>query len=396
MPAHRDQPAAGRHRPRRRPRRGDGAHGRGRRRLRLLGGLDRPRRPRARPWAGRCSPGAASPPPPRCPGDDDARRAYDPAVLLAAPPVAPSGLLNPRHASAPSTRSGSARRRSSAGASCSRSRPSGTRSTWSRAGTGSTAAAGFLQWQYAVPFGAEAVVRRTVQRLSDRGCAVVRERAEAVRTGQPGSAVVPDRRLDPGSSTCPAACADSAGCSTSSTTRWSRPAGASTWPRTAACGPSCCALMYPRLDEWQEVRARVDPDGRLRSDLARRRPGPCSRPRCARSEALDPGPGASIWGSSSSRVAVVVDHEVGPGQPLLAGRLTGDAGPGVGLVEAPLRRPGARPPPPGRRRPPAARPCRRGPTRPAGARRAPPRGRRPPRARAARRSRRRRPGGRWR
>jgi decaprenylphospho-beta-D-ribofuranose 2-oxidase len=28
--------------------------------------------------------------------------------------------------------------------------------------------------------------------------------------------------------------------------------------------------MYPRLDEWRRVRAQLDPDGRLRSDLARR------------------------------------------------------------------------------------------------------------------------------
>jgi decaprenylphospho-beta-D-ribofuranose 2-oxidase len=28
--------------------------------------------------------------------------------------------------------------------------------------------------------------------------------------------------------------------------------------------------MYPRLGEWNEIRARLDPDGRMRSDLARR------------------------------------------------------------------------------------------------------------------------------
>jgi decaprenylphospho-beta-D-ribofuranose 2-oxidase len=28
--------------------------------------------------------------------------------------------------------------------------------------------------------------------------------------------------------------------------------------------------MYPRLDEWRAVRAKADPSGVLRSDLARR------------------------------------------------------------------------------------------------------------------------------
>ena len=34
--------------------------------------------------------------------------------------------------------------------------------------------------------------------------------------------------------------------------------------------PELLPLMYPRLDEWKRVRAEVDPDGVLRSDLGRR------------------------------------------------------------------------------------------------------------------------------
>ena len=51
---------------------------------------------------------------------------------------------------------------------------------------------------------------------------------------------------------------------------WSRPAGGSTWPRTAGCGPSCWPPCTPGSSEWREIRQRVDPDQRLRSDLARR------------------------------------------------------------------------------------------------------------------------------
>jgi decaprenylphospho-beta-D-ribofuranose 2-oxidase len=34
--------------------------------------------------------------------------------------------------------------------------------------------------------------------------------------------------------------------------------------------PDTLAAMYPRLEEWRGIRARLDPDGAMRSDLARR------------------------------------------------------------------------------------------------------------------------------
>jgi decaprenylphospho-beta-D-ribofuranose 2-oxidase len=34
--------------------------------------------------------------------------------------------------------------------------------------------------------------------------------------------------------------------------------------------PELLPMMYPRLDEWRAVRDRLDPDRRLNSDLARR------------------------------------------------------------------------------------------------------------------------------
>jgi decaprenylphospho-beta-D-ribofuranose 2-oxidase len=34
--------------------------------------------------------------------------------------------------------------------------------------------------------------------------------------------------------------------------------------------PELLAAMYPRLGEWNEVRARVDPEGVLVSDMSRR------------------------------------------------------------------------------------------------------------------------------
>jgi decaprenylphospho-beta-D-ribofuranose 2-oxidase len=40
--------------------------------------------------------------------------------------------------------------------------------------------------------------------------------------------------------------------------------------KDARVRPEHLAAMYPRLDEWRAVRHRLDPDGTLQSDLARR------------------------------------------------------------------------------------------------------------------------------
>jgi decaprenylphospho-beta-D-ribofuranose 2-oxidase len=34
--------------------------------------------------------------------------------------------------------------------------------------------------------------------------------------------------------------------------------------------PELVEAMYPRLDAWREIRARLDPDGVMQSDLSRR------------------------------------------------------------------------------------------------------------------------------
>ena len=45
------------------------------------------------------------------------------------------------------------------------------------------------------------------------------------------------------------------------TRRSPRRAAGSTSPRTPGCAPDLLPTMYPRLDEWRQVRARLDPDG---------------------------------------------------------------------------------------------------------------------------------------
>ena len=76
------------------------------------------------------------------------------------------------------------------------------------------------------------------------------------------------RRAGPWPSTSRSATPASAACSTPSTTRWSRPAAASTWPRTRGWHRPPSAPMYPRLDEWRAVQGP-----------GRSRRGPALRPR---------------------------------------------------------------------------------------------------------------------
>ena len=111
---------------------------------------------------------------------------------------------------------------------------------------------------------------RCLEALADRAGAVVPRRAQDVRRRRPRPAVVPVPGVDAGPRRARRVDRRWPRCSTGSTGGSSRPAAASTWPRTAACRPELVPAMYPRLDEWRAERDRLDPDRRITSDLARR------------------------------------------------------------------------------------------------------------------------------
>ena len=193
---------------------------------------------------------------------------------------------------------------------------SSTRSTASAAGTASTAASGFLQYQFVVGDDAADTVRRVLERLATvRGwdpssaCSSASGRPTRDRSRSPC-------RAGPWPSTCRSVPRRSVACSTTSTRRCWRPGAASTWPRTRGCPRTHFRAMYPRLDEWLAVRERVDPDGVLRSDLGRRlglSPDPLVQPSRAVTRARRPRsarrPAAAAANGRAARAGKGTDDE---------------------------------------------------------------------------------------
>lgn len=129
--------------------------------------------------------------------------------------------------------------------------------------------AGFIQWQFVVPFGAEETLRRIVIGLSQARCPSAVNVLKRFGPGNAGhlSFPLPGWTL---TVDLPVGDPDFGPILDRLDTDVAEAGGRIYLAKDARMRPELLATTYPRLDEWRQVRAKVDPSGVLQSDLSRR------------------------------------------------------------------------------------------------------------------------------